>query len=130
MVGQAAIWFQSQVDPSTHHLPSPWDLNIFLAALEAFFGEGVTTQSRERELRNLRQTRSVSDLAVNFQNITNTFPEFWPEYALIVFFSKKLHGPIRYELLARGNVPTQFQDYVAAAIAIEHNQAAANQHRP
>ena len=59
MGGQAAIWYNSQVDPSTLHLPSSWDLTTFMAALEAFLGGGVTTHSRERDFRNLRQTSSV-----------------------------------------------------------------------
>ena len=130
MAGPVAVWYNSQVDPSTLHLPPSWDLSTFLAALEAFFGGGVTTHSRERDFRNLRQTSSVSDLAIAFQNITNMFPEVWPNHALIFFFSDKLNSPIRYELIARGNIPTTFQAYVAAAISIEHNQAAAHQQKP
>ena len=86
MAGPAAVWYNSQVDPSTLHLPPSWDLSTFLAALEAFFRGGVTTHSRERDFRNLRQTSSVSDLAIAFQNITNMFPEVWPNHALIFFF--------------------------------------------
>ena len=130
MADPAAVWYNSQVDPSTLHLPPSWDLSTFLAALEAFLGGGVTTHSMERDFRNLRQTSSVSDLAIAFQNITNTFPKVWPNHALIFFFSDKLNGPIRYELIARGNIPTTFQAYGAAAISIQHNQAAANKQKP
>ena len=40
MAGPAAVWYNSQVDPSTLHLPPSWDLSTFLAALDAFFGGG------------------------------------------------------------------------------------------
>ena len=127
---QAGEWLQAQLNPAMGRLPSSWDLDQFLAALDSFFGGGVTPQSKERELQALRYATTVLDLAISFQNITKTFPEAWPNHALIFVFSEKLSHPVRYELVGRGPVPTKFRDYVAAAIAIEQNQAAASSHRP
>ena len=39
---QAGEWLQAQLDPATGRLPSSWDLDEFLAALDSFFGGGVT----------------------------------------------------------------------------------------
>ena len=39
---------------------------------------------------------------------------------------QKLKEVIRYELTSRGTLPSTFQAYVAAAMAVELNQAAAH----
>ena len=71
--GSAAQWYSTIVDPTTLLLPPSYTLDSFWEEFEAFFGGGVTLQSRERSLDTLRQTGSVSDLAISFQNITSTF---------------------------------------------------------
>ena len=86
--------------------------------------------SREHSLDNLRQTGTVSDLAIAFQNIINTYTPRWNDSASIYFFSRKLKEAIRFEIAARGNVPTGFQAYIAEAVAVEHNLAAAIKGRP
>ena len=45
---------------------------------------------------------------------------------VIYVMSRKIREPIWFELAARGTVPTLFQDYIAAAINVEQNQASAN----
>ena len=57
--------------------------------LEDFFGGGVTLQSRERSRIILRQTRPVSELAIAFQNITDSFRPRWTDHPLIFVFSQK-----------------------------------------
>ena len=123
--GSAGQWYHSLLDPVTLLLPTTYDLPRFFAELEDFFGGGVTLQSRERSLQILRQTGSVSDLAIAFQNITNTFIPRWADHPLIYVFSQKLRETIRFEMTARGAIPLTFQTYIAAAISVEQNHAAA-----
>lgn len=122
-------WYETLIDPVTLHLPPSYTLDIFLDALTAFFGSGATLASRERALDVLRQTCLVSDLAIAFLNITNTFTPRWTDHSLIYVFTKNLKEFPRFEVAARGNVPTSFQDYIAVAISVENNQAAAVQGR-
>ena len=127
--GQAGEWYLSLVDPHTFHVPSFYTLDSFLQELEDFFGGAITLQSRERSLIILRQTGSVSELAIAFQTITNNFNPRWSDHPLIFVFSQKLKEVVRFELTSRGSVPDTFQAYLAAAISVEHNQAAAAQSR-
>ena len=123
--GSAYQWYQSMVDPSTLQLPPTYTLDLFFQEMAEFFGAGITLQSRERSLDVLRQTGTVSELAIAFQNITSSFIPRWPDHPLIYVFSKKLREGIRFELTARGPLPTTFPTFLAAAIAVEQNQAAA-----
>ena len=123
--GPAQQWYETLLDPITHALPHYYTLELFLEELTAFFGGGVTLASREHSLDNLRQTGTVSDLAIAFQNIINTYTPRWTDSASIYFFSRKLREAVRFEVAARGNVPTGFQAYIAEAIAVEHNLTAA-----
>ena len=127
--GQAGEWYLSLVDPRTLHVPSFYTLDSFLQEMEDFFGGAITLQSRERSLILLRQTGSVSELAIAFQTITNNFNPRWTDHPLIFVFSQKLKEVVRFELTSRGSVPDTFQAYLAAAISVEHNQAAAAQSR-
>ena len=125
LTGPASQWYRAHVDPATQELPPSYDLASFFVALEDFFGGAVTLQSRERALRSLRQTGSVSELAIAFQTIVHTFSPLWADHPLIYTFSDKLKENIRFELTARGSLPTTFQAYLTAAIAVEQNQEAA-----
>ena len=125
LVGSAGQWYLSLIDPATTRLPPSYTIDSFIQDLEDFFGGGNTLQSRERALDVLRQTGSVSELAIAFQNLTSTFIPRWSDHPLIYVFSKKLKEVIRFELTARGSLPTTFQAYVAVAISVEQNQAAA-----
>ena len=129
MDGPASQWYESLIDQSTYHVPTTYTFDSFIQELDDFFGGGVTLHSRERSLIGLRQTGSVSELAIAFQNITNHFRPRWPDHPLIFVFSQKLKEVVRFELTARGDLPSKFQAYIAAAISIEHNQAAAAQSR-
>ena len=71
MDGPASQWYESLIDQSTYHVPTQFD--SFIQELDDFFGGGVTLHSRERSPIGLRQTGSVSELAIAFQNITNHF---------------------------------------------------------
>ena len=71
--GSAGQWYGTIVDPVTLLLPPSYTLDSFWQELQDFFGGGVTLQSRERSLDVLRQTGSVSELAISFHNITSTF---------------------------------------------------------
>ena len=117
------------VDHTTRDLPPHYTLDNFLQAMTNFFGGGITLASRERSLDTLRQTGTVQQLAIAFQNITNTFTPRWTDHSLIYVLSNKIREPIRFELAAQGTVPPLFHDYVAAAISVEQNQAAANNFR-
>ena len=125
MDGQAGLWYESLVDQSSYHVPSTDTFDSFMQEFEDFFGGGITLQSRERSLIILHQTSSVSELAIAFYNITNNFCPRWTDHPLIFVFSQKLKEVIRFELSARGDLPSTFQAYLAVAISIEHNQAAA-----
>ena len=129
LTGDADEWYMNLVDHTTYNLPPHYDLDSFLQAMTDFFGGGITLASRERSLDTLRQTGTVQQLAIAFQNITNTFTPRWTDHPLIYVLSKKIREPIRFELAARGTVPLLFHDYVAAAISVEQNQAAANNFR-
>ena len=126
LTGAAHQWYMTLVDDYTYSLPAHYDLDYFLQALTDFFGGGITLASRERALDTLRQTGTVQELAIAYQNITNTFNPRWTDHSLIYVMSRKIREPIRFELAARGTVPTLFQDYIAAAISVEQNQASAN----
>ena len=90
-----------------------------------FLSKRPYIQSRERSLEILRQTGTVSQLAIAFQNITYTFTPRWSDHPLIFIFSRKLTEAIRFELTTRGSIPTLFSAYLASAISVEQNQAAA-----
>ena len=96
-----------------------------LSELQLFFGGAATLQSRERDLRTIRQTGFVLDLAIAFRTITQSFNPRWGDHPLIFIFSEKLKENIRFELAARGAIPARFSEYVSAAIAVEQNQATA-----
>ena len=100
-------------------------MTVFIQELEDFFGGGNTLQSRERSLDILRQTGSVSELAIAFQQITSTFLPQWSDHPLIYVFAKKIKEVIRFGLTARGSVPATFHAYVAMMVMVEQNQAAA-----
>ena len=125
LAGSAFHLYLSLIDPVTIRLPQSYTIDSFIQELEDFFGGGDTLQSRERSLDVLRQTGSVSELAISFQNITSTFIPRWSDHPLICIFSIKLKEVIRFELTARGSIPVTFQAYVALAIMVEQNQAAA-----
>ena len=127
--GLAGKWYEALVDPVTYVISPSYSFESFLQALDDFFGGGVNVQTLERSLINLRQTGTVSELAIAFQNITNTFQPKWPDHPLIFLFSQKLKEVIRFELTGRGSPPIVFQAYVTAAIAVELNQAAAHSSR-
>ena len=114
------------MDPGTFVLPPHYTLASFLQALEVFFGGGVTLDPRERSLTILRQTGTVAELAIASQNITDTFTPRWLDHPLIYLFSQKLKEPIRFQLTAQGSLSTIFQEHVASAAAVEHNQSAAS----
>ena len=117
------------MDPVTSLVPPSITFDAFLDQLSDYFGGGVTTQTLERSLINLRQTGSVSEFAVAFHNITNVFNPRWPDAPLIFDFMQKLKEVMRYELTGRGTLPSNFQEYVAATMAVELNQAAAHSSR-
>ena len=127
--GTAGTWYASLVDPATSLVPDFVTFDAFIEQLSDYFGSGVTTQTLERSLINLRQTGSVSEFAVLFQNITNAFNPRWPDAPLIFEFMQKLKESIRYELTGRGTLPSTFQAFVTAAITVELNQAAAHSSR-
>ena len=85
----AEQWLLTHIDPLTQLPPDDYDLARLFSELQNFFGGAATLQSRERDLRALRQTRSVSDLAISFQTITHTFTPRWPDHPLIFTFSEK-----------------------------------------
>ena len=124
MEGPAQQWLETLIDPINQNLPEYFTLELFLQMLTSFFGGGVTLASREHSLDDLRQTGSVSKLAIAFQNIINTYVPRWTDSASIYFLSRKLKEAIRFELGKRGDVPDELQAYIAAAIAMEHNLAA------
>ena len=125
LVGKAREWHDALIEDDTCSLPSSYTFHSFLQEMGEFFGGGVTLQSMERSLINLRQTGTVSELAIAFQNITNTFRPKWSDHPLIFTFSQKLREVVRFELTSRGLPPSTFQDFVSAAISVEQNQAAA-----
>ena len=71
--GTAGDWYEGLVDLVTCLAPPTLTFDAFLVQLSDYFGGGVTIQTLERSLINLRQTGSVSKFAVAFQNITNAF---------------------------------------------------------
>ena len=123
--GDSDKWLLNHVHPDTNLLPANWDFMEVLSELQLFFGGAATLQSRERDMRTLRQTGSVSNLAIAFQTITQSFNPHWGDHPLIFTFSEKLKENIRFELASRGIIPARFSEYVSAAIAVEQNQAAA-----
>ena len=129
LIGDADQWYMTLVNHTTKDLPPHYTLDTFLQAMTDFFGGGITLASRERSLDTLRQTGTVQQLAIAFQNITNTFTPRWTDHSLIYVLSRKIRESIRFELAARGTVPHLFHAYVAAAISVEQNQAAANNFR-
>ena len=56
LLGAAEQWLITHVDPITTLLPSSWDVDTLFSELENFFGGAATLQSRERDLRALKQT--------------------------------------------------------------------------
>ena len=119
--GMAADWYYSLVDLATFRVPPTYTLLSFLHELEDFFGGGVTLQNLERSLITVRQTGTVSELAIQFQSITDAFRPRWPDHPLIFEFAQKLKEVIRFELTSRGTPPPTFQAYIAAAISMEQN---------
>ena len=129
LTGPAREWYQSRCDFATAVLPPTYTLTQLLRELVEFFGTGVSAAAHVRNLKALRQTTTVSQLAIDFQIISNTFIPPWTDHALIYVFSDKVKEGVRFQLTAQGGVPLVFREYVAAAIAVEMNQAAAGQYR-
>ena len=77
-----------------------------------------------------RQTGTVVQFAVAFQTIFNTFNPQWTDSAAIYVFSRKIKEQIRYLVAGKGNVPTNFQAYIAAAMDMEANLAAGKHRNP
>ena len=102
-------------------VPTSYTFDTFLLELEDFFGGAITLQSRERSLTVLRQTGTVSELAIAFQTITNTFRPRWSDHPLMYVFSQKLKEVVRFELTAHGALPFTFQAFMSAAISVELN---------
>ena len=121
--GSARKWYEGLLDPYTNQLPPDYTFDSFLVEMQQFFGGGINLMALERDLANLRQTGSVSEYAIKFQNITNSFHPRWPDHPLIFQFSLHLNSGVRSELIGRGSPPLTFQAYVAAAVLVEMNQA-------
>ena len=66
--GLAHEWILTLID--LDNLPDHYTLDSFLAAMTAFFGGGVTRAFQD-SLDDLRQTGTMSDLAIAFQNNIN-----------------------------------------------------------
>ena len=62
--GAADNWLLNHVHPDTNLLLANWGFTQVLAKLQLFFSGATTLSSRERDLRALRQTGSVLDLAI------------------------------------------------------------------
>ena len=105
MDGPAQEWLNTIIIPNLNCLPEHYTLELFLDELTAFFGGGITMASREHSLDDLRQTGSVSELAIAFQNIINTYVPRWTDSASIYVLSRKLKDAIRFELGKRGDMP-------------------------
>ena len=71
--GDTNDWYMTLIDQTTYNLPPHYDLHTFLQALADFFRGGITLASCERSLDTLRQTKTVQQLAIAYENITNTF---------------------------------------------------------
>ena len=128
--GPAQQWLETLIDPVTVNLPDHYTLDLFLDELTSFFGGAATIASRENDLDDLRQTGTVVQFAVAFQTIINTFNPRWTDSAAIYVFSRKIKEQIRYLVAGKGNVPTTFQAYIAAAVAMEANLAAGKHRNP
>ena len=126
LTGSAGKWYAALVDKTTFRLPPHYTLDSFFQALDNYFGGAVTLDSWERELDSLRQTGTVAELAIAFQNITMNFEPNWPDHPLIYLFSRKMKESIRFQLTTQGSIPTTFQAYVATAISVENNLLAAS----
>ena len=122
--GPAQQWLETLMDPVTVNLPDHYTLDLFLAELTSFFGGAATIASRENDLDDLRKTGTVVQFAVAFQTIINTFQPRWTDCAAIYVSSRKIKEQIRYLVAGKGDVPTDFQAYIAAAVAMETNLAA------
>lgn len=88
--GPARTWYEAKVDPATYLLPPAYTLPIFLRELAAFFGSGITQATQERALTTLRQTTTVTQLAIDSQIITNTFDPLWADGPLIYILGGSL----------------------------------------
>ena len=117
------------MDPATSLVPPHVTFEHFIAHMSTYFGGGVNQQTLQRSLINLRQTGSVAEFAVAFQNITNAFHPNWTDAPLIFEFMQKLKEVVRFRLIENGSLPLTLQGYVAAALLVESNQADANSSR-
>ena len=129
LTGAARKWYEGLMDPSTNRLPPSYTFDLFLMEMHNFFGGGVNILTLERDLADLRQTGSVSDYAIQFQNITNCFHPRWPDHPMIFQFALRMKEVVRYELMGRGFPPLTFQAFVAAAVNVEMNLAAQHSSR-
>ena len=72
LTGPAYDWFSDYLDDNGD-LPDGFGAVQLLTDLQDCFGEGDTRLTKERHLRELRQTGSVSDFTVQFRAIVKTF---------------------------------------------------------
>ena len=128
--GPAQQWLETLIDPVSVNLPDHYTLDLFLDELASFFGGAASIASRENDLDDLRQTGTVVQFAVAFQTIINTFNPRWTDSAAIYVFSKKIKEQIRYLVAGKGNVPTNFQAYIAEAVDMEANLADGKHRNP
>jgi hypothetical protein len=109
--------------------PTPqWMLeyDAFAKELTRLYGVKDQLYDIEQQLRNLRQTGSVTDYTVEFRRLADLLD--YTERAQVFQYHQGLKDSIKYEILRSGK-PTSLQDYVNTATDIDRNLQELNQAR-
>ena len=110
LTGPAFEWYSNYLD-ANGDLPNGFGAAQLLQELQDCFGEGDTRLTKERHLRELRQTGLVSNFTVQFRAIVKTFP-LWPDHPTIYTFFEKLKPELRREILKVQDPLETFSAYV------------------
>ena len=113
--GTASNWFQPFLTQKPTSLMLD-DFDIFAETLKKAFGDPDQSATSEREIRNLRQTSSVSSYSSDFQRLA-AFLE-WNDAAKISQYYWGLKDSIKDEL-AKVDRPNNLPDLMTLAIKID-----------
>jgi hypothetical protein len=114
--GGALSWAHplfSRTDPP----PYMSDFELFVEKLEQTFGDPELLVSEQ--LRQLKQTRSVSKYSVDFRRLANRVD--WNTASLVSQFYSGLKYPIKLEL-AKVKRPEELEELIAMAISLDNLQ--------
>ena len=128
LTGAAGDWFTQQHDQEGT-LPEGYDVDTLLEGLSEAFGDIPSNLTKERQLRELKQTRAVQDFTAKFRTLVRQF-QGWEDHPMIFTYFERLKSEVRQEILKVQTPPETFSEYVTFVKNIENALSAARLDKP